>query len=118
MNETSKTPLTDVPEEKLEDVAGGQLPPVVPYIVITTNHSRYSSGDTPKYHVGQYVKVFCSTPLGKVKTTCVILSVSDTANCGLFCKEFGYRIQITEAVNGYLEGETYPGVYESCLYEN
>lgn len=118
MNEENKITLSDVPEEKLEDVAGGMIPPVPSYTVITTNHSRYSSGDTPKYYVGQHVKVFCSTPTGKVKLSCVILGVSSTANCGTFCKEFGYRIQITEAANGHLDGKICVGVYESCLYEN
>ena len=78
-------------DQQLEDVAGGseQDYETTPHI---TNRSKYSSGDTPKYAVGQRLKIAAGDSY--VKIPCEVLSVSESATGGFWYKEFVYSIVI------------------------
>ena len=110
-NENMTNKLQD---KELEDVAGG--------LAVggrNENESTYSSGDTPKYAVGQKLKIRAKN-IKYHYLTCSVLGVSETKTGGLICKEFVYRVKITAVPNATFEafvGKVYDDVYESCLYE-
>ena len=122
-------------EQELENVNGGYY---FGEKAITTNSLHVSSGDTPKYHEGQTVYIKYEVFEGNVNWTgkfkskkvectckCVVTGVSETKNCGLAYKEYGYDVRVVggcHSFGGYaitagLVGKVYTGVYESCLYE-
>lgn len=111
-----------LPDQQLQDVAGGYRTSGI-LSVVTENFSKYSSGDTPKYAVGQHLEI-AAGPHGDAHTRipCEVLSVSETKTGGYFYKEFVYSVVILPFslpfMKGYeaFVGEVYDGVYESCLY--
>ena len=119
-NMTNKLDVQRLEDQQLEDVAGGSKQDYVttPHI---TNRSKYTSGDTPKYAVGQRLKIAAGDSY--VKIPCEVLSVSESATGGFWYKEFVYSIVILPFKHPFrpkfeeLIGEEYNGVYESCLYE-
>lgn len=118
MNENNKNIPIDVADNQLEDVTGGMSSWSTPDFV-TSNNSRYSSGSSPKYSVGQRLKIVCRYMGTDHKVSCVVLSVSSNPNCGIFYKEFGYTVKVTQSLRDVpLEGAICEDVYESCLYEN
>ena len=118
-NENMTNKLQD---KELEDVAGGLAVGgrnENEIAISTDNSSTYSSGDTPKYAVGQELKIRAKN-IQYHYLTCSVLGVSETKTGGLICKEFVYRVKITAVPNAAFEafvGKVYDGVYESCLYE-
>ena len=118
-NENMTNKLKD---KELEDVAGGLAVGgrnENEIEIYTDNSSTYSSGDTPKYAVGQELKIRAKN-VNYHYLTCSVLGVSETKTGGLICKEFVYRVKITAVPNAAFEafvGKVYNGVYESCLYE-
>ena len=110
-----------IPDQQLEDVSGGLCPggrKENEIEIFTDNSSTYSSGDTPKYAVGQELKLRAKNTQYHY-LTCSVLGVSETKTGGLICKEFVYRVKITAVPNATFEafvGKVYDGVYESCLY--
>ena len=110
-----------LPEQQLQDVVGGysQSNPVS---VRTDNFDKYSSGDTPKYAVGQHLEIEAGQYGTYIKIPCEVLSVSETATGGYFYKEFVYSVVILPFSFSFkkeyetLVGKVYDGVYESCLY--
>ena len=117
-NENMTNKLQD---KELEDVAGGLAVGgrnENEIVIYTENSSTYSSGDTPKYAVGQELKLRAKN-IQYHYLTCSVLGVSETKTGGLICKEFVYRVKITAVPNATFEafvGKVYDGVYESCLY--
>lgn len=111
-----------LPDQQLQDVAGGYRTSGI-LSVVTDNSDKYSSGDTPKYAVGQHLEI-AAGPYGDAHTRipCEVLSVSKTKTGGYFYKEFVYSVVILPfslpLMKGYeaFVGEVYDGVYESCLY--
>ena len=100
-------------DQQLEDVAGG-------ISVYTQNTSEYTSGDTPKYAVGQHVEIEASA--SHTKIPCEVLSVSETKSGGWIYKEFVYSVVILPFKHSFrpefesLIGKVYDDVYESCLF--
>ena len=122
MENNNNTTTNTLSEEILKEVSGGYIGPndyVSPDI---ENSSFYSSGDTPKYCVSQRVglKFRVNSAVGKAGTAiaaCSVVSISETKDCGTFCKEFSYTVELLENVGRANIGSRYDGVYESCLYE-
>lgn len=124
MNENNKSEQNRVADQQLEEIVGGygadsssgnNIPKV-----ITCNKSKYSSGDFPKYTVGQRLTIECTCHGIKVKLPCEVLSVSETATGGFWYKEFVYSIKMMDVcleAFSILSGKVYQSVYESCLYE-
>ena len=117
---TEKAMISDT---DLEGVSGGDLGSEVAGI-LTSNGGFYASGDVPKYHVGQTLKIVYATKTWGTNydCTCVVLAVSETKTCGLLWEEFGYTVQITDAPDAVLNdgltsiGQIYQNVYEGNLY--
>ena len=110
-------------ENELEEVSGGGFGSQVRPFMRTMNSSTYSSGSVPKWHVGQTLKIEYYNITSRFDCTCVVMAVSQKANCGLIYKEFGYTVQITAAPDAVLNdgltaiGQIYHGVYEGNLYD-
>ena len=111
-----------LPDQQLQDVAGG-FAQSSSISVITDNFGKYSSGETPKYAVGQHLEI-AAGPYGNAHTRipCEVLSVSETATGGYFYKEFVYSVVILPFSLPLMKeyeafvGKVYDDVYESCLY--
>ncbi len=114
-NITNKLDDQRLDDQRLEDVAGGAPR------VYTQNTSEYTSGDTPKYAVGQHVEIEASA--SHTKIPCEVLSVSETKSGGWIYKEFVYSVVILPFKHSFrpefesLIGKVYDDVYESCLFE-
>ena len=111
-----------LPDQQLQDVAGGYRTSGI-LSVVTDNFDKYSSGDTPKYAVGQHL-VIMAGPYGTahMRIPCEVLSVSETKTGGYFYKEFVYSVVILPFSLPLMKeyeafvGKVYDDVYESCLY--
>ena len=122
MENNNNTTTHALPEEILEEVSGGYIGRNDSVLPVKSNNSLYSSGDTPKYCVGQRVGlrflVYSATGLqGNTTAACSVVGISETKDCGTFCKEFGYTVELLENIGKANIGTRYDGVYESCLYE-
>lgn len=116
-NEKEKNVLNPISEQELETVAGGETIDNLP-ILHLKNDSFYSSGDTPKYSVGQEVVITYNYQRETHKLRCKIVGVTETKECGVFCREFGYSIELLESLPLFPKGTVRHNVYESCIYEN
>ena len=108
--ENQKLEKTLLSDSELSEVSGGSF--------LTTNKSFYSSGDVPKYHKGQKVILQYTVTQGVLlPLNCVVQDVTETAECGDFCKEFGYTVKVIGAPDNLRSviGEVVTGIYESCL---
>lgn len=111
-------------EDSLEKVAGGYIGPDTPVTPDTKNSSFYSSGNTPKYCVGQrvglkfkYKAAYSHDGYDSVMAPCSVIGVSSTRDSGSICPEFSYTVELLVNVGNARRGTPYYGVYESCLYE-
>lgn len=79
---------------------------------VTQNSSLYKSGDTPKFKVGDFVKVeyYASATGNNPWVTFLVTGVSSTRNGGEYFKEFTYTVMKVGA-----HDEVLKNVYESCL---
>lgn len=119
MNENNKIIPDTISDQQMEEIVGGISADRIPQIK-TKNSSRYSSGETPKYSVGQRLAIECYYMGHNLKLPCIVLSVSETATGGSFCKEFVYSIEMDVLdVEPYkvFQGMVCQNVFESCLYE-
>lgn len=122
MSENNKIGLNAINDQQLEEIVGGYTNKLdnSPH-VITYNRGTYSSGDFPKYAVGQRVQIECSHNRGcRTKIPCIILSVSEAATGGVIYKEFLYSVEIMPpSIKPFyeLKGTICDSVYESCLYD-
>lgn len=98
----------NVSEEELEMVTGGNKPGYQ-----TTNNSTYSSGDTPKYKIGDKVEIK-HVPLHFPQDVSwkpfYVTEVSTSKNGGILCKEYTYTLKFADDGDCILTG-----VYESCM---
>ena len=111
--ENQKLEKTLLSDSELSEVSGG-----VVSTFLTRNSSWYSSGNVPKYHKGQRVFLQYKAALGGLyDLTCIVEDVTETAECGDYCKEFGYTVKVIGAPDRLRSviGEVVTGVYESCL---
>ena len=110
-----------LPDQQLQDVAGGYRTSSI-LSVVTDNFDKYSSGDTPKYAVGQHLEIEAGQYGTYIKIPCEVLSVSETKTGGYFYKEFVYSVVILPFSLPLMKeyeafvGKVYDDVYESCLY--
>ena len=67
-----------LPDQQLQDVAGGYRTSGI-LSVVTDNFDKYSSGDTPKYAVGQHLEIAAGL-YGEAHTRipCEVLSVRNS----------------------------------------
>ena len=117
MENKNENMTNELNDRQLKDVAGGSAKNIL-IGVHTSSKLKYTGGDTPKYSVGQELKIEAGAD--HVRIPCEVLSVSETKTGGLICKEFVYRVKITAVPNAAFEayvGRVYDDVYESCLYE-
>lgn len=97
-----------ITEEELEMVTGGSKPGYQ-----TTNSSTYSSGDMPKYKIGDKVLVkyiplhFANREIWQPFR---VTGVSSSKDGGVICKEYTYTLEFDGDGDSVLTG-----VYESCL---
>ena len=104
-------------DSELSEVSGGASGRF-----LTTNSKWSSSDDVPKYHEGQRVILQYRVNPGELfNLTCIVKSVTETAECGDYFKEFGYTVKVISVPDGLrvvqnsLVGHVETGVYESCL---
>lgn len=117
-NEKEKNVLNPISEQELETVAGGEATTNTIPVLHLSNDSFYKSGDTPKYSVGQEVVITYRYKQQTLKLRCKIVGVTETRECGLIYKEFGYSIELLESLPLFPKGTVRNNVYESCIYEN
>lgn len=116
--------MEKINDKNLEQVAGGMdTGPVDDYGLITVSVAWSSSGDTPKYYIGQNLKIAYKLAGKRYMCDCEVRDVSATKDRGLIFKEFGYKVLITGIPEEVFKCEnimwkTYNGVYESCLFTN
>ena len=115
--ENQKLEKTLLSDSELSEVSGGASGRF-----LTTNSKWSSSDDVPKYHEGQRVILQYKVNPGELfNLTCIVKSVTETAECGDYFKEFGYTVKVIDvperllALNCQICGATVSGVYESCL---
>ena len=117
-NEKEKNVLNPISEQELENVAGGEESIDRVPVLHLNNDSFYKSGDTPKYSIGQEVVITYRYKQQTLKLRCEIIGVTETRECGLIYKEFGYSIKLLESLPFFPKGTVRHNVYESCIYEN
>ena len=84
---------------------------------ITSKLSNYSSGESPKYAVGDFVKIKwrVSAEL-EVLCNAEVLGISEDRNGGLLFRKYTYSIKIHTCPNSDMIGLIESGVHENCLY--
>ena len=117
-NEKEKNVLNPISEQELENVAGGEESIDKVPVLHLENDSFYESGDTPKYSEGQEVVIKYRYKQQTLKLRCKIIGVTETKECGLIYKEFGYSIELLESVPYFPKGTVFHKVYEGNIYEN
>ena len=84
---------------------------------ITSKLTNYSSGDFPRFSVGDMVKIkwhVCSEL--EVLCNAEIMGVSDAKSSGLLFRKYAYSVKILSCPNSDLIGLIEEGVHENCLY--
>ena len=84
---------------------------------ITSRLTNYSSGEFPKYSVGDIVKIkwHISTELEDM-CNAEVLGVSDSKSSGLLFRKYTYSVKILSCPNSDMIGLIETGVHENCLY--
>ena len=84
---------------------------------ITSKLTNYSSGEFPKFSVGDTVKIkwhICSEM--EVLCNAEIMGVSDTKSSGLLFRKYTYAVKILTCPNTDMIGLIESDVHENCLY--
>ena len=84
---------------------------------ITSRLTNYSSGEFPKFSVGDMVKIkwHIRSEL-EVLCNAEILGVSDAKSSGLLFRKYAYSVKILSCPNSDMIGLIEEGVHENCLY--
>ena len=84
---------------------------------ITSRLMNYSSGEFPKFSVGDLVKIkwHISSEL-EVLCNAEVMGVSDAKSAGLLFRKYAYSIKILSCPNTDMIGLIESGVHENCLY--
>ena len=121
MENKNENMTNELNDRQLKDVAGGSAKNIL-IGVHTSSKLKYTGGDTPKYSVGQELKIEAGAD--HVRIPCEVLSVSETKTGGWIYKEYVYSVKILPFEYtprpdfNILIGEVYKDVYESCLFES
>lgn len=84
---------------------------------ITSTLAGYTSGDTPKFTVGETVKIkwHISASL-EVMCNAEIIGVSSKKDGGLIFQKYTYSVKILTCPNSDMIGLIENGVHENCLF--
>ena len=100
---------TTIQNERGEEVKEGRF--------LTSTLSNYSSGEFPKYSVGDLVKIkwHISADL-EVLCNAEVVGISEGRDGGLLFRKYTYSVRILSCPNSDLIGMIEPGVHENCLF--
>ena len=84
---------------------------------ITSKMTNYSSGEFPRFSVGDIVKIkwHVSTEL-EVLCNAEITGISNSRNTGLLFRKYTYMVRILSCPNSDMIGQVETDVHENCLY--
>ena len=99
---------TTIQNERGEEIKEGRF--------ITSRLGNYSSGDTPRYSLGDCVKIKwrIGTEL-EVPCDAEIVGISENRNGGLLFRQYTYSIKIQSCPNSDMIGLIETDVHENCL---
>lgn len=84
---------------------------------VTSSLSNYSSGEFPKYSVGDFVKIKWRIGMDmEVPCSAEILGISESRNGGLLFRKYTYSVRILSCPNSGLIGTIETDVHENCLF--
>lgn len=97
-----------VQNERGEEVKEGRF--------ITSKLTNYSSGDTPRYAVGDFVKIkwHIRSDL-EVLCNAEVVGISEGRSSGLLFRKYAYSVKILSCPNSDMIGMIEPEVHENCL---
>ena len=97
-----------IQNERGEEVKEGRF--------ITSSLSNYSSGEIPKYSVGDFVKIKwrVNTEL-HVLCDAEVIGISESRSGGLLFRKYTYSVKILTCPNSDMIGLIESGVHENCL---
>lgn len=98
-----------IQNERGEEVKEGRF--------VTFTLSNYSSGEIPKFSVGDHVKIkwTVSSDL-EVLCNAEVLGISAGRDGGLLFRKFTYSVRILSCPNSDMIGLIESGVHENCLF--
>lgn len=100
---------TTIQNERGEEIKEGRF--------ITSTFSSYSSGEIPKYSVGDLVSIKWRVHSSMtVLCSAEVLGISDSRSAGLLFRKFTYSVKILTCPNSDMIGQIEPGVHENCLF--
>lgn len=77
-----------IEDSELNTVSGGSS-------IVSSGNAAYISGSTPKWHVGDVLRVnYCEADGRNCRAKCLVRSISSTRNAGPSGAEFAYTVQI------------------------
>ena len=83
---------------------------------ITSSLSNYSSGELPKFSIGDAVKIKWRINAHlEVLCNAEIVGISESKNGGLLFRKYTYSVKILSCPNSDLIGMIEPDVHENCL---
>ena len=84
---------------------------------ITSKITNYSSGETPRYSAGDFVKIkwHVNSEL-EVLCNAEVLGISESKSAGLLFRKYTYTVKILSCPNSDMIGLIEPNVHENCLY--
>ena len=120
----SKIQISSISDDELLQISGGsssilneQGIEVKEGRFITSTLAGYTSGNSPKFSVGDSVKIKwrISADL-KVMCNAEIIGVSSKKDAGLIFQKFTYSVRILTCPNCDMIGLIENGVHENCLF--
>ena len=99
---------TTIQNERGEEVKEGRF--------ITSKLTNYSSGDIPRYSVGDFVKIRwrIGTEM-EVACDAEIVGISESRSGGLLFRKYTYSVKILSCPNSDMIGLIETDVHENCL---
>ena len=84
---------------------------------ITSKLTNYSSGELPKFSVGDMVNIkwHINSQL-EILCNAEIMGVSEAKSSGLLFRKYTYSVKILSCPNSDMIGLIEPDVHENCLY--
>lgn len=100
---------TTVQNERGEEVKEGRF--------ITSTLASYSSGEFPKYAVGDPVKIKWKISAAlEVLCSAEVVGISEGRDGGLLFRRYTYSVKILSCPNSDMIGMIEPNVHENCLF--
>lgn len=106
---TSVSGGTSIQNERGEEIKEGRF--------TTSTLSNYSSGEFPKYSVGEIVKIKWRIGTeAEVLCNAEVVGISEDRNGGLLFRKYTYSVRIHTCPNSDMIGLIVPNVHENCLH--